>query len=541
MSSDGSSAEILDVAVIGAGVSGVYSAWRLASSPRPGTPPKICVFETGTRVGGRLLSVTPPGIPDTRVELGGMRFTSSHTRVESLLKHLGIAVHPFTVSEPQNICYVRGRRLRRQDLKTPALIPYALLPDEQTALALGTDFVAVAAERVIRSMLEKDIPLAKVDWREVARTARYDGKLLRDLPLHYLLQRNVSDEALRFADDISGYNSILYTWSAADGFPWNLDDFGKAVSYFGISSGYATLPTKIAGLFEEAGGRILFDHCLQSFDLRTENGSDLIEMQFTLGDASTRTVKARNMILAMPRRSIEMLAESGAVLARTPANQRVRELIDSVTPIPLFKLALCYSFPWWETIDPVLVPADQGGQWRTISKGVSITDLPVRQCYYWATDQETRNAVVLIYDDGRDLVYWNGLRERGPGQYYAAVATEPGDPEWERHRAPDLMVHEVHRQLLEMHGVQHRNDIPLPYAAAYRDWSEDPYGGGANFWHLHVDSEQVARDILQPKPDIRVFVCGEAYSHQQGWVEGALRTADEMLRSHFSLDPPPWG
>jgi hypothetical protein len=539
MSSDGSSAEILDVAVIGAGVSGVYSAWRLASSPRPGTSPKICVFEAGRRVGGRLLSVTPPGIPDTRVELGGMRLMSSHTRVESLLKHLGIAVHPFTVRDPQNICYVRGHRLRHQDLKTPALIPYTLFPDEQSARSLDVGFVAVAAERVLRSMLEKDVDLAKVDWREVARTARYEGVRLRDLPLHYLLQRNVSDEALRFADDISGYNSILYTWNAADGFPWNLDDFGRDVSYFGISSGYASLPAKIGGLFEKAGGRILFNHRLLSFDVRTENGSDLIEMQFALGDASTRTIKARNLILAMPRRSIELLAESGAVLARTPANQRVRELIGSVKPIPLFKLALCYRFPWWETIDPVQVPADQGGQWRTISKGVSITDLPVRQCYYWATDEKTRNAVALIYDDGRDLDYWAGLRERGESPSYAAVATEPGDPEWERHRAPELMVHEVHRQLLEMHGVQHRNDIPLPYAAAYRDWSEDPYGGGANFWHLHVDSEQVARDILQPKPDIRVFVCGEAYSHQQGWVEGALRTADEMLRLHFSLDPPP--
>ena len=115
-----------------------------------------------------------------------------------------------------------------------------------------------------------------------------------------------------------------------------------------------------------------------------------------------------------------------------------------------------------------------------------------------------------------------------------------GDAEWKAHPAPKLVVLEAHRQLLEMHGVQHRNDIPKPHAAAYRDWGEDPYGGGANFWHLNVDSEQVARDILQPNPDVPVFVCGEAYSHQQGWVEGALRTADEMLLRHFKLELPSW-
>jgi hypothetical protein len=534
MSSNGSDTEILDVAVVGAGVSGVYSAWRLASSRSSGAG--ICVFETDIRIGGRLLSVTPPGIPNARVELGGMRFASSHTRVESLLKHLDIAVHPFTVSDDPNICYVRGRRLRHQDLKTPALIPYTLLPDEQTALSLEVGFVAVAAERVLRSMLEKDIGLAEVNWREVAQTALYDRRLLRDLPLHYLLQRNVSDEALRFADDISGYNSILYTWNAADGFPWNLDDFGKDVKYFGIASGYANLPTKIACLFEKAGGGIQKGHRLESFDVRKVNGSDLIEMQLAVSETSKRTIRARNLILAMPRRSIELLAESGAVLA----NQNVRELIGSVTPIPLFKLALCYRFPWWETIDPVPVATDPGGPWRKISKGVSITDLPLRQCYYWDTDEETGHAVVLIYDDGRDREYWAGLRERDQGPVYAAPAAEPGDPQWEAHQAPELMVREVHRQLMEMHGVQHRIDIPVPYAAAYRDWSEDPYGGGANFWHLHVNSEQVAQDILQPKPPVRVFVCGEAYSHQQGWVEGALRTADEMLFRHFGLELPSW-
>jgi Flavin containing amine oxidoreductase len=538
VSSEDPDSEILDDAVVGAGVSGVYSAWRLASARNDGARPRICLFETGKRIGGRLLSVTPPGIPNTRVELGGMRFTSSHTRVAGLLRKLGIATHQFTVYEPQNISYLRGHRLRCQDLKNPALIPYTLLPDEQTEQSLDDGFVAVAAKRVLRSMLEKDVDLAEVDWKSVARTARYDGRMLRDLPLHYLLQRNVSDEALRFADDKSGYNSILYTWNAADGFPWNLEDFGRDVRYFGIPSGYASLPTKIARLFEEAGGRIQFGHRLERFDAHTHDGSHLIEMRFALDGANTRTIRARNLILAMPRRSIELLAESGAVLARTPANQRVRELIRSVTPIPLFKLALCYRFPWWQTIDPVPVATAQGRQWRTIREGQSVTDLPLRQCYYWATDEKTRNAVALIYDDGRDLEYWAGLRERRQGPSYATG--DGDDAEWDRHKAPELMVREVHRQLLEMHGVQLRDDIPPPYAAAYRDWSENPYGGGANFWNLHADSEQVARDILQPKPGIPVFVCGEAYSHQQGWVEGALRTADEMLMKYFRLELPSW-
>jgi hypothetical protein len=40
--------------------------------------------------------------------------------------------------------------------------------------------------------------------------------------------------------------------------------------------------------------------------------------------------------------------------------------------------------------------------------------------------------------------------------------------------------------------------------------------------------------------DVPVFICGEAYSHGQGWVEGALETAEAMLQGHFGLRPPPY-
>jgi hypothetical protein len=37
---------------------------------------------------------------------------------------------------------------------------------------------------------------------------------------------------------------------------------------------------------------------------------------------------------------------------------------------------------------------------------------------------------------------------------------------------------------------------------------------------------------------VPVYICGEAYSHQQGWVEGALATTESMLQKHLGLAPP---
>ena len=151
--------------------------------------------------------------------------------------------------------------------------------------------------------------------------------------------------------------------------------------------------------------------------------------------------------------------------------------------------------------------------------------------------------MILIYDDGTDLDYWAGLRDSTATPHLddPTVLSEEYDlPAWSDLAAPKKMVAEVHRQLLEMHGVKDPSAVPQPYSAAYRDWGEDPFGGGANFWQIGVQSFDVSRRIVQPKPPHRVFICGEAYSHAQGWVEGALQTAEDMLQNHFGLPVPAW-
>jgi monoamine oxidase len=44
--------------------------------------------------------------------------------------------------------------------------------------------------------------------------------------------------------------------------------------------------------------------------------------------------------------------------------------------------------------------------------------------------------------------------------------------------------------------------------------------------------------IVKPVADEEVYICGESYSTYQGWVEGALQTAEMMLTAHFGLAAP---
>ncbi len=107
------------------------------------------------------------------------------------------------------------------------------------------------------------------------------------------------------------------------------------------------------------------------------------------------------------------------------------------------------------------------------------------------------------------------------------------DPDWDVFKAPEPMVAEVARQLGAMHGLAYTPDVQ---DAAFRDWGEDPFGGGWNSWNIGVQSWVVKAQIVKPFKDLCLLVCGEAYSDAQGWVEGALQTAD-MVLDKFGVKP----
>src|SRR5262245_35238331 len=95
----------LDLAIVGAGTAGTFVADALRRA-RPDW--SVGLFERSQRVGGRLFSKTLPGI-EHPVELGGMRFITSHEHVVRLVGELGLPSHPFDRTTGDERTFLRGR------------------------------------------------------------------------------------------------------------------------------------------------------------------------------------------------------------------------------------------------------------------------------------------------------------------------------------------------------------------------------------------------------------------------------------------------
>src|SRR6202161_1806039 len=155
-----------DVAIVGAGVSGVYVGWRLLNA---GAGEAVTIFEQSKRVGGRLLSLQPPGLPGVWCELGGMRYTSNQPNVVGLINELHLATHVFPVGEDENLLYLRGKHLRQAQFDDPGTpLPYQLEWAERgmnpgVLLGWAIDQLIPGATKMPAPQLRKFLQTYKVD------------------------------------------------------------------------------------------------------------------------------------------------------------------------------------------------------------------------------------------------------------------------------------------------------------------------------------------------------------------------------------------
>jgi len=530
-----------DVAVVGAGVSGAYAAFRLQQQQIGARRPKrIALFNYDNRIGGRLLTRTMPGMPHVHAELGGMRFIPGNQFLTTgLIDLLQLPVRDFPMGNPNpaigsndNFMYLRGQNLLVSDLTDPSKVPYNLswfergqTPDALTSYMMNL-FVPNAAS------------LTLSEWFNVEVL----GKPLYRYGLWELFYMALSSEGFEFVQDAGGYDSNVANANAVATLP---PHHSATATYQTLVGGYDLLPKSLVRQFERWGGTVCLNHRLASFG-RTPGRGATGRYRLNFRRTATRGFRTRDLPSAGPSAGDDQIVHADRIVLALP--RRALELIDnewlsrdaagaanvaSVLIQPAFKLFLGYPYPWWRELGLVA--------------GRSITDMPIRQTYYFGTEgeqpganPENLNSLMMVsYNDVEVVPFWKGFERDPPFEGYrprfVPRGRTPVPPA--QFDATRGMVEMAQRLVREMHG---QKTLPDPYAALYHDWSGDPYGGGWHKWKPGVRFDRLMKTMRCPVPDEAIHVCGEAYSNYQGWVEGALQTAELMLEEHFGLSRPDW-
>lgn len=549
----------VDVAIVGAGVSGVYSGWRLlAGDYATGARPRsVAIFDMLDRIGGRLQSVVLPGM-EIAGELGGMRYLTSQEIVTTLIEQeFKLNACEFPMGDPATHFFY----MRRQRFKADAWQNAQNAGDKfRTRYFMDDDDVGFSADqlfnKIIYDVLMSDpwfvqnygskmshpdpwtynINLTSQDWDAVKPVVRYnfpgspyDGMRINEFGFWNLIEDQVGSEGYEFLSVAGGYYSNTINWNAAESMPNMVGDFtGGTVSYKTIDGGYDQIAFALAQAFVAQPGSAMYGRSeLVTFDKMPAGSTRRYRLVFD-NNGVGRQVFADSIILAMPRRSLELLDQENFFFS-PQMHPQLQEAMASTIIQPSFKLLMGFEYPWWKQ--------DFGA-----TAGESITDLPMRQCYYFGTDPDDSHSLFLAsYNDMRTVPFWAVLE--GHPELFEPRATEKAAlAELDSLRtvqATRVMVDEAMKQVRELHGMG-PDQIPDPYVTWFKDWSEDPFGGGYHAWDARVDVENVMKYMRKPSPYEQIHVCGEAYSDQQGWVEGAFCVAEHMLQDYYGLAWPSW-
>lgn len=551
----------VDVAIVGAGVSGLYTGYRLVTGDvdtSQRAPSSVAILELSGRVGGRLESVVLPGL-EVWGELGGMRYMTSQQIVTTLieevfqkeLKHV-----PFPMGQPAtHLFYLRKQRFpanswtEAQKQKKKFVTRYQLDSDDVgysgDQLFNKVVYDVLMADPKIReeygakvsnpTPYTYEFELTAQDWDAIKPALRYcfpgayENRRVNDLGFWNLIEDQVSQEGYQFLSDAGGYYSNTINWNAAEAFPYMVGDFSKTtVSYRTIRGGYDRIALALEKAFlSDSRASLHLHERLVRFDHAPASKGRRYEL--TLRDETTGSRQfayTDRLVLALPRRSLELLDQDNFLFQDGDAPSRLATTVPTVAMEPSLKMLMGFDEPWWKR--------DLGA-----TAGESITDLPIRQCYYFGTDATDSSSLFLAgYTDMDPVRFWEPLDgeepfEPTPTDRLSAVELKSvASP-----AAPKAMVAEAMQQVRELHG---RKDIPQPFVCWYRDWADDPFGGGYHAWQPGISVADVMSYMRRPDPQESVHICGEAYSDQQGWVEGALCVAERMLQEHFALKWPTW-
>ncbi|MBP1164521.1 MULTISPECIES: flavin monoamine oxidase family protein [unclassified Chryseobacterium] len=559
----------VEVAIIGAGTSGLYTAFRLVTDNKY-KGHEVQIFDMSNRLGGRLESVIMPGM-NFWGELGGMRYLTSQEIVTTLIEGYPLKEDPskripvlkdkmtpvlFPMGKPEELfMYIRKERFKqnawteKQDQGNKLITRYFLNKNDE---GLSSDQLF---NKIIYNVLMSDpwvvenykeliiedpngydytFKLTSRDWDAIKPRmvynfpgSPYDKRLVNDIGFWNLIKDQVSQEGYEFLANAGGYYSNTINWNSAEAFPYMVGDFSANTTYKTIEEGYDSIAYAIANAYMEyEGTRIWSENKLITFTKDHHLiSTHKYELTFlNIQSNTTWKVYANSIVLGMPRKSLELLDQNNFFFDAN-RHQKLNENIRSIIMEPAFKILMGFERPWWKELG--------------IDSGHSITDLPMRQCYYFGTDPENNNSMLLgSYGDMETETFWKALSD---DKVLFKVRANKSTSMEELHKfddvqATEFMVNELINQLKEVHGI----DIPQPYITYFRDWTDDPYGAGYHAWKAGFSVKDVMPYMRKPLIDEQIHIIGEAYSDQQGWVEGAFCEAEKMLQTHYKLDWPYW-
>ncbi len=315
----------------------------------------------------------------------------------------------------------------------------------------------------------------------------------------------------------------------------------------GEKIGFASFVEELMSRLVDKGACFYGRHNLVAINNNEEENTNTL--MFSNGVSTT---PSHSTILNIPQRSLlEVVRESD--LFTSVGMEEAKNTYDSLHSVQteiVTKLYLYYEDAWWIKANLTAGDFEQPGDARNMLLQGRYHDGHVKCTTDDDGDEKCYGFLLAVYAhdfSGTKAQYFRRFQRDRPEPVTILSNTNPEDEEFLKHaheRVVDYHVYgenaaEILNATIYSSQFQFRKvmeSLEPPTFAVLANWNTAAFGAGGG-WH-HWTDLSLADKAMKPMNSLNLHVINEAFSKVQGWAEGSLLLADEILEEFYGVGRP---
>lgn len=474
-----------DYIIIGGGIAGLYTCHQLLKK-HPNA--SIVIFEKTQRLGGRIYTYKDK---DFTIEAGAGRFSDDHPLLFSLLKELRLQHYASRASTKS--VYIEKNTTTVTATATTTMNGSANdAPTSNTPLHQLSNHIPPlekAFNHVLDAYLGQPIlPNAGLIAQVILASQFEPAEKLRNMNFIEYAKTYLTQEQVQFIKNSFGYYSELVIMNAYDALSL-MNQLGPLNDFFVLKGGLEQIITKLTQILKEkhTNTKIKLNHEVHSIKhmnetIHTQIRTIYSPSFFEITVQNTKTKKThiyqtKKCICAIPQPALEQFRIFNPIL---------KSHIRKVKCEPLCRI--------YAKFEPD--PHTHKVWFHDLPKATTNSNLRM------IIPINAKTGVIMIsYTDNVYAKFWKKIYEK---------------------RDIKELIQRIMEYIVPLFPEK---NIPPPKQVKVFYWN-----CGVGYWGIGANSQTISEEIIQPFPNMDLYICGENYSekHQQ-WIEGALETAEKVV------------
>lgn len=306
--------------------------------------------------------------------------------------------------------------------------------------------------------------------RRVELMTREEKELIKEITFKELAAKLFNRETANFLENGYPYYSEISIINAFSAVRAFKKDLNSRKNFYILLGGLSQITDNLTQEYLKLGGRLVYGYTVSNV---VRNKADL----FTLFPRNTDSIKkrCRNIVFTMPKNVLEKISILDSLKSQ----------LESLQCKPLYRIYAIYPKDkatgkvWWHDIP------------RTITDSVIKYIIPINP---------NDGSIMISYTDGPNAQYWHSVPDN---------------------KLVSLLHKEVKRCYPDI------GEIPQPQVIKKYYWSI-----GACYYRKKTNPTKLQKEMINPLNG--VYICGDSFSSHQAWMEGALETSENVIKSIFS-------